>query len=288
MSCVDVDLPPEEQARAGLVVPLVPRTSMRYRDLMLTRDKPFRLTVGDPGAEFYAAHVQMNQRPRPGFRFELAAGGPWRWVGADGQVEATLVDVLAAANFAVLEGLPGSHRIRLSAVHQAHQTAIEFALADGDLELLRRLQGEQAMVAAPNLVSEEESADVQGRRRPGPEGDKPLKMSSLNNQRLMYKSAAPPVLIAGETRHKWFWARDQFQEWLRRRPGRAWREGHTFTFGTRRCPTCQRPDVAYSAKKNKLRRHKTHPGGPWCPTTTLPEASDGERPAAAAVQASPV
>jgi hypothetical protein len=282
MTSVDVNLAPQARAEAGHVGALVAGTSMRYRDLMLTRDEPFRLTVGASGAEFYAAHVQMNQRQRPGVMFELAAGGPWRWVGAGGPLEATLVDVLAAANFAALDDLPGSRKIHLPAIHQAHQAAIELALADNDLDLLRRLQAEQAMIAAPNLVSEEESARVQGHRQ-GLKG--PLRVSSLNNQRLMYRSSAPPVLIAGESRHKWFWARDQFQEWLKRRPGRDWREGQTFTFDKRECPTCHRPDVAYSAIKNKLRRHKTRPGGSWCPTTTLP--TDGTAEPSVETQVSP-
>jgi hypothetical protein len=258
-------------------VQLAPTHSIRYCHLMLTRRRPFRLAVGTADAQFYAAHVAMNQRTRPGVMFELAIGHPWRWTGHGDQVEATLVDVLAAAHHALLAHLDGSERIRLRDIQQAHQEAIDAALADGNLELLRRLQHEQSMVAASNLLGEEEAAELQH-----------IEPTSLNNQRLMYKSSPPPVLIAGETRRKWLWAREQYLEWLKRRgPGRAWRKGHTYTFPTRECPHCHRPDITYyppgrrGGKKTppRLRRHKVRLGGPWCPVTTLP--ADEPVPAAA-------
>ena len=165
-------------------------------------------------AAFYPAPTPLRDRREAGFRFELAPGGPWRWAGPGGPADVSLTDVLAAVNCARLVELPGYQDIDLAAVHAAHERAAQDALAVGDAELAARLLHEQSDAAA--LVSEEEAA-----RRLGITG------RSLNNLRLSVRSICAPVLIAGDQRTKWFWARSQFAAWEAARPGKGWRLGRS-------------------------------------------------------------
>lgn len=221
---------------------------------------PFRLVIGDPDAEFYAAYVAMNRRVRPGVHFELALGHPWRWTGAGGPIEASLVDVLAAVNYARIARLPGRWPIDMSAIHAAHEHALHAALSAGDQALFERLHHEQAAVA--DLVDEGEATRRLGHRLP----------TSLSDLRLWYRSICPPALLTGDKRTKWFWSRTQFDEWRRRRPGKGWRRGQALP--RRECPDCHRQRVAATidldALQVRLRPHKRDDNGDWCATTVTP------------------
>jgi len=167
------------------------------------------------GAEFYPARATLRDRARPGFRFMLPAAGPWQWAGPGAPAAASLADVLAAVSAARLAGLPGYRDIDLAAIHDAHQRATLAALESGQHDLARLLLSEQADVAAASLVSEEQAAAELG-----------ITPHSLDVIRHQYKTIPPPVLIAGDQRTKWFWARGQFAAWKDARPGRGWRRGH--------------------------------------------------------------
>ncbi|MGH3409302.1 MAG: hypothetical protein ACRDRJ_43440 [Streptosporangiaceae bacterium] len=166
------------------------------------------------GSAFYRAHVPIRDRAEPGFRFVLPDAGPWQWAGPGDPVAASLADVLAAAGNARIAGLPGYDDIDLAALHDAHQQAIVAAMDAGRDDLARHLLSEQAEVSAASLVGEEDAAR-----------DLEITAHSLDVIRLQYKSICPPVLIAGNQRTKWFWARGQFAAWKDTRPGKGWRRG---------------------------------------------------------------
>jgi hypothetical protein len=167
-------------------------------------------------AAYYPAHTPMRDRLNPGLRFELAPGGPWRWMGPGGPADVTLADILAAVNYARIAKLPGYEAIDLASIHAAHDHAMQAALRDGDTDLAARLMQEQSEVAAGAMMSEEDAATRLG-----------ILGKSLNIIRLQYRTICPPVLIAGQRRTKWFWAPGQFEAWMRARPGKGWRKGHT-------------------------------------------------------------
>jgi hypothetical protein len=237
---------------------------------MVNLENRFRVQVSSPdGAEFYEAHIPMSRRLRPGVDVELADGQPWRWVGDggpdDGPIEITLVDVLAAANYARVAKLDGHQDLDLHAVHTAHEQAISAALTAGRPELAERLRAELAAVAGPGLVSEEQGAQ-----------DLDIRPSSLNNLRLQYRSVCPPVLIAGSVRTKWFWAQTQWDRWRAQRPGKGWRHGQRSTRHRLRCPACDRMisvRIDPATRQATLRPHNRATGIPCdSPTITLTPA----------------
>lgn len=206
---------------------------------------------------FYPAHVPMRDRDRAGLAFELAPGRPWQWTGQGEAGSVTLADVLAAVSHARITGRPWESPDGLAAVHGAHQAAIDAALAAGDAALAGRLRGEQAEVAAPALVSEEDAAARLG-----------ITGHSLNNLRLQYRTVCPPVLIAGERRTRWFWSPAQFSRWEEDRPGKSWRKGQKKTYARARCPACGRETAAAPGPDGTLRAgfraHKRPDSTEWC------------------------
>ena len=227
-----------------------------YCGLMVSERAGFRLEAGpEDGAAFYPAATPMRDREHPGLRFTLPPGGGWQWTGPAGLFDASLTDVLAAACYARVAGLPGHELIGQAAIHAAHEQAARAAVRDGDAALAARLMDEQSEVSAPALVGEEEAA-----RRLGITG------RSLNNLRLQYRTICAPVLIAGDRRTKWFWAPAQFAAWQDGRPGRDWRKGHSAVFPRVACPECGRDVAAAGPGEGQvsLRPHKRLDSGDWC------------------------
>jgi hypothetical protein len=174
-------------------------------------EEPFSLAVGDGRARYYPAHVAIKDRAAPGLRFGLSQGQPWRWLGEGGPVDVRLVDVLAAATLATLDG----REVPRSPILAAHALALVTALRCGLLELAERLAREQA--AALDTVDEWQLAEL---ARP-PLCHRTIKNYKLNAPRRL----PPPVQVVGSHRTMWLWAHTQATDWIGARPGMAWRSG---------------------------------------------------------------
>jgi hypothetical protein len=213
-----------------------PDATMSYSHLMVAIDWPFReVLVGPDDAVFYEGWVEMSLRDRPGARFELRPGSPWQWVGSGGPTEATLVDVLAAVNHARLERLDGADAVDLQRVHAAHQQALTLAIQRGDLKLAERLAQEQAEVAAPNLVDEQQLQQRLGFEH----------AQSVANLRLPrpVRRVCPPVYIPTGKRTSWGWSSNQIDRWIPSRQGKGWRKGRVGLSGWDAVPAERRAQV---------------------------------------------
>jgi hypothetical protein len=174
-------------------------------------EEPFRLARGGEPSRYYPAHVPIKDRREPGLQFELGEGRPWRWIGCDGPIEVRLVDVLAAA---ALEGLNGRD-VQRRAILGAHAHALVVAVRGGLLELAERLGREQEAVL--DTVDEWQLSSLT---------EPPLCYRTIKNYKLnVPRRVPPPIQVVGNRQTIWLWARTQAIDWIRARPGVAWRSG---------------------------------------------------------------
>jgi hypothetical protein len=174
-------------------------------------EEPFSLAVGDGRARYYPAHVAIKDRAAHGLRFGLTQGQPWRWLGQGGPVDVRLVDVLAAATLATLDG----REVPRGPILSAHALALVTALHHGLLHLTERLGLEQQ--AALDTVDECQLAALV---RP------PLRYRTIKNYKLNTpRRVPPPIQVVGNQQTVWLWARTQATAWIGGRPGIAWRSG---------------------------------------------------------------
>jgi hypothetical protein len=221
-------------------VGVVPDATMSYSHLMVAISWPFEVRAGPDDAAFYEGWVEMSVRDHPGARFELRPGAPWQWVGGGGPTDATLVDVLAAIYHARLEHLKGADAVDVQQVHDAHQQALMLAFQQRDLKLAERLAQEQAEVAAPNLVDEQQ---LQRRL-------KHRHAQSVANLRLPrpVRRVCPPVYIPAGKRTSWGWASSQIERWIPSRQGKGWRKGKTGASGWDAVPADRQGQVEEAVK----------------------------------------
>lgn len=226
---------------APAIAPAPPRprfdhgVSTMYVHLMVTTTWPFRVDAGPEDAVFHEAWVEMSQRGTAGVHVALEPGKPWRWVGQGGPVDASLVDVLAAINYARLEGVAAANAIDVQAIQAHHQQATAAAVEADQLKLARRLVDEQAEVAVPNLVDEHQLQELLGYKH----------AQSVLNLRLNRprRRICPPIYIPKGKRISWGWSRAQLERWIASRRGKGWRRGQTAPSGWDAIAADRRPRV---------------------------------------------